>query len=85
MRGYYMELPNSYDGTIQAAYDYIKKTCPHLTDGFNLCKEHINCFKQCPEPVFTWWSDNCFLGWGYKEGIKVPFPDVDCILLGEIK
>lgn len=85
MCGYYMELPSSDDVTIQVAYDYIKKTYPHLTDGFNLCKEHINSFKQYPEPVFTWWSDNSFLGWGYKKERKVPFPDVDSILLGEIK
>ena len=80
-----MELPNSNYTTIQIAYDYIKKTYPHLTDGFNLCVEHIHDFKsRHSEPVFHWCDNDSFLGWGYKGETKIPFPYTDCILLGEI-
>lgn len=80
-----MELPNSEYATIQTAYDYIKKTYPYLTDGFNLCKEHIYDFKNSySEPVFHWYGTGSFLYWGRKGGTKIPFPDTDCILLGEI-
>lgn len=86
MRRYYMELPNSDYATIKIAYDYIKKTYPYLTDGFCLCETHINSFRNgFPEHVFNWWSDDSFLGWGYKSGTKVSFPDINCIILGEIK
>lgn len=80
-----MELPNSQYGTIKAAYDYIKKTYPHLTDGFNLSAEHIYDFKnRYSKPVFHWYDSDSFLCWGCKGGTKIPFPDTDCILLGEI-
>lgn len=80
-----MELPNSEYTTIQIAYDYIKKTYPYLTDGFNLCEEHIDDFKNSySEPIFYWYDDGSFLYWGCKGETKIPFPDTDCLLLGEI-
>lgn len=83
---YYMELPDSGYVTIQIAYDYIKKTYPHLTDGFSMTEEIVHNFIfGYPKPVFYWYSNISFLGWGAEGGTKIPFPDVDCILLGEIK
>lgn len=86
MRRYFMELPNSDYTTIQIAYDYIKKTYPHLTDGFYLCEELIYSFRnKYPVHAFSWYDDISFLCWGCKGGVRVPFPDADCIVLGEIK
>ena len=81
-----MELPSSDYTTIQIAYDYIKKTYPYLTDGFSLREKLINSFRNdYPAPVFNWYDDTSFLGWGSKGGVRIPFPDVNCIVLGEIK
>ena len=86
MRRYFMELPSTDYTTIQIAYDYIKKTYPHLTDGFYLCEKLINSFRnKYPAHVFSWYDDVSFLSWGCKGGVRVPFPYVDCIVLGEIK
>lgn len=86
MHRYYMELPSSDYTTIQIAYDYIKKTYPHLTDGFSLCEQHIHDFKNSyPEPIFSWYDDTPFLGWGSKGGVRISFPDVNCIVLGDIE
>ena len=84
MSDYYMELHDSQYDTIKVAYDYIKKTYPHLTDGFNLCAEHIYDFKKYSKPVFHWHDSDSFLYWGHKGETKIPFPDTSCILLGEI-
>lgn len=82
---YFMELPDSEYATIQFAYDYIKKTYPHLTDGFYLSEKLINSFRyDYPAPVFSWSSNMSFLGWGSVGDIRIPFPDVNCIVLGEI-
>lgn len=80
-----MELPSSDYTTIQIAYDYIKKTYPHLTDGFYLNEKLINNFRSYPAPVFSWYDDISFLGWGSKGSVRIPFPDANCIVLGEIK
>lgn len=81
-----MELPNSEYTTIQIAYDYIKKTYPHLTDGFHLSEKLINNFRNdYPAPVFSWFGDTPFLGWGYVGDIRIPFPDTDNIVLGDIE
>lgn len=81
-----MELPNSDYVTIQIAYDYIKKTYPHLTDGFCLRENLINNFRnEYPAPVFNWYDDMSFLGWGVSGGVRIPFPDTNNIVLGEIK
>lgn len=83
---YFMELPSSDYVTIQTAYNYIKKTYPHLTNGFNMQAGCIHSFRyDYSAPVFTWWNDNPFLGWGTRGGIRVPFPDVNCIVLGDIE
>ena len=82
-----MELPNSEYTTIKTAYDYIKTEFPHLTDGFKMEEYLIDDFKNnYSEPVFNWCDNDSFLGWGSSEGYtyKIPFPDTDCILLGEI-
>lgn len=80
-----MELPNSEYNTIKMAYDYIKKTYPHLTDGFHLREKLINSFRNdYPAPIFSWSDDMSFLGWGFVGDIRIPFPDADCIVLGEI-
>lgn len=61
MSDYYMELPDSNYITIQTAYNYIKKTYPHLTDGFDLCAELIHDFKsRHSEPVFYWRDNDSF-------------------------
>lgn len=83
---YYMELPSSDYVTIQIAYDYIKRNFPYLTKGFRMAEELIDNFRTYPEAVFYWYSDESFLGWGIKRGgTKIPFPDIDCIVLGEIE
>lgn len=85
MRRYYMELPDSEYTTIQTAYDYIKRTYPHLTDGFDIDRNIDNFICCYPTPVFTWWDGIPFLGWGVKGGTQVLFPDVNCIVLGDIE
>ena len=87
MSDYYMELPDTQYGTIKVAYDYIKTEFPHLTDGFKMEDYLIDDFRTYSESVFCWSSVSSFLGWGCSHGYtyKIPFPDTDCILLGEIK
>ena len=86
MSYYYMELPDSQYDTIKVAYDYIKTEFPHLTEGFNMEQYLIDDFRTYSESVFHWSSKSNFLGWGSSYGCtyKIPFPDTDCILLGEI-
>lgn len=86
MSDYYMELPDSQYGTIKEAYDYIKTEFPHLTEGFKMDEDLIDNFRTYSESVFCWSSKSRFLGWGSSHGYtyKIPFPDTDCILLGEI-
>ena len=81
-----MKLPDSQYGTIKVAYDYIKTEFPHLTEGFNMEQYLIDDFRTYSEPAFHWSSESSFLGWGSSYGCtyKIPFPDTDCILLGEI-
>ena len=81
-----MELPDSQYGTIKVAYDYIKTEFPHLTEGFNMEQYLIDDFRTYSKSVFHWSNESSFLGWGSSYGCryKIPFPDTDCILLGEI-
>ena len=86
MSYYYMKLPDSQYGTIKVAYDYIKTEFPHLTEGFNMEQYLIDDFRTYSESVFHWSSKSNCLGWGSSYGgtYKIPFPDTDNILLGEI-
>lgn len=87
MATYYMELPDKEYITIQIAYDYIKRNFPYLTKGFRMAEELIDDFRTYPEAVFHWGSEGIFLGWGTTNGCtrKIPFPDTDNIILGEIE
>ena len=86
MSNYYMELPDSQYSTIKVAYYYIKTEFPHLTEGFNMEQYLIDDFRTYSESVFRWSSESNFLGWGSSYGYKykIPFPDTDFLLLGEI-